>query len=136
MECHVKNLSQSSSRSLFISLGSFSDWLDWLVLLSVSCDSVELLLATYIFLGFWCGRRTLSFHQSSIAESGLKSFRVGPSLSSNRSSSESLESRVRLFVFMTFICEKTRSNFPLEAGRENSSCTKTSTLDHSEAEGE
>ena len=99
-------------------------------------DGVVLEPFLYFFLGFWCGLRTFSFHHRSIAASGQNSFSAGLSTASRRRSSrDSLDSKDLLLVFITFICEKTRSSFPLDAGKENRSWTKMRTLDHSEEVG-
>ena len=71
-----------------------------------------------------------------ISLSGLNSFSSKFSVVSKRRSPRDsfVSDIILLFVLMTFSCEKTHSNLPLDAYKENSSSTRIRTLDHSHKE--
>ena len=105
--------SRSSAMSKFVLVESFTVlYAD----VEVHADVAD----EYGFLFCWLGLLCLSFHQQSIAISGLNSVRGTPSTAkSRRSSSVSFDCKDRLLVLMTFICDNNRSTFPIDAGNDS-----------------
>ena len=82
------------------------------------------------------GLRTLSFHHNLIAGSASNCFIDISAVLIRRSSSVSFDNEDLLFPFIFLhLKKKTRSTFPLLAGKENKSSTRDKIFDHSDAAG-